>query len=216
MKKVNGLEADYNKDGAYWALYMNGEYAQNGIDTRQPVRNKDEITLSYEKMLQNKSSWSLTVRDVAYIGMMIATLEAAKLSPVIYSECELVTFLWIPILQHLAKSALCSLCLCRCGMSDLGNGNMGHHVFIHLALALRIDTIFKKTKISMVLGSFFPIYGLMFGVDCAVLVYLDLVNKDGICMVDCRNPHDILHGISNFVLDVDLIPADPKVLDRFI
>lgn len=32
---------------------------------------------------------------------------------------------------------------------------MGHHVFIHLALALRIDTIFKKTKISMVLGSFF-------------------------------------------------------------
>lgn len=27
---------------------MNGEYAQNGIDT-QPVRNKDEITLSYEK-----------------------------------------------------------------------------------------------------------------------------------------------------------------------
>ena len=48
IEKVNGLEADYNKDGAYWALYMNGEYAQNGIDT-QPVRNKDEITLSYEK-----------------------------------------------------------------------------------------------------------------------------------------------------------------------
>ena len=90
-----------------------------------------------KKMLQNKSSWSLTVRDVAYIGIMIATLEAAKLSLSFIPNVELVTFLSI-----WQKSALCSLCLCRCGMSDLGNGNMGHHVFIHLALALRIDTIF--------------------------------------------------------------------------
>lgn len=48
MKKVNGLEADYNKDGAYWAFYVNGDYAQNGIDT-QPIKDKDEIMLSYEK-----------------------------------------------------------------------------------------------------------------------------------------------------------------------
>ncbi len=85
----------------------------------------------------------MTVRDVAYIGIMIATLEAAKLSLSFIPNVELVTFLLI--LYTLAfgkKSALCSLCLCRCGMSDLGNGNMGHHVFIHLALALRIDTIF--------------------------------------------------------------------------
>ena len=139
-----------------------------------------------KKMLQNKSSWSLTVRDVAYIGMMIATLEAAKLS-LSFIPTGYVSFdtLYLSIWQ---KSALCSLCLCRCGMSDLGNGNMGHHVFIHLALALRIDTIFKKTKISMVLGSFFRhlwsdvwriVQSGIFGI---------WWNKDGICMVDCRNP----------------------------
>lgn len=33
---VNGLLADYNTDGAYWALYVNGEYGQNGVQT-QPV-----------------------------------------------------------------------------------------------------------------------------------------------------------------------------------
>ncbi|MBR6917228.1 MAG: DUF4430 domain-containing protein [Clostridia bacterium] len=29
---VNGITADYNTDGAYWALYKNGEYMMTGAD----------------------------------------------------------------------------------------------------------------------------------------------------------------------------------------
>ena len=32
VKKVNGIEADYNKDGVYWAFYVNNEYAIKGVD----------------------------------------------------------------------------------------------------------------------------------------------------------------------------------------
>ncbi|MDR1639387.1 MAG: DUF4430 domain-containing protein [Clostridiales bacterium] len=32
VTEVNGLTLDYNKDGAYWALYVNGEYATSGVD----------------------------------------------------------------------------------------------------------------------------------------------------------------------------------------
>lgn len=32
IKKVNGIEADYDKDGTYWAFYINGEYATTGVD----------------------------------------------------------------------------------------------------------------------------------------------------------------------------------------
>jgi len=32
VKKVNGIEADYNKDKTYWAFYVNGEYAMTGVD----------------------------------------------------------------------------------------------------------------------------------------------------------------------------------------
>lgn len=32
IKKVNGISADYDKDGVYWAFYVNGEYAMEGID----------------------------------------------------------------------------------------------------------------------------------------------------------------------------------------
>lgn len=32
VKTVNGITADYDKDGTYWAFYVNGEYASAGVD----------------------------------------------------------------------------------------------------------------------------------------------------------------------------------------
>ena len=29
---VNGITADYNVDGTYWAFYIDGEYAMTGVD----------------------------------------------------------------------------------------------------------------------------------------------------------------------------------------
>ena len=37
VKKVNGILADYNVDGTYWAFYENGEYATSGVDTTDIV-----------------------------------------------------------------------------------------------------------------------------------------------------------------------------------
>jgi len=33
VKTVNGITADYDKDGVYWAFYINGEYASTGVDS---------------------------------------------------------------------------------------------------------------------------------------------------------------------------------------
>ena len=33
VKKVNGILADYDTNGTYWAFYVNGEYAMSGVDT---------------------------------------------------------------------------------------------------------------------------------------------------------------------------------------
>lgn len=32
VKTVNGETADYDADGTYWGLYINGEYAMTGVD----------------------------------------------------------------------------------------------------------------------------------------------------------------------------------------
>ena len=33
VKTVNGITLDYDKDGMYWAFYVNGEYASAGVDS---------------------------------------------------------------------------------------------------------------------------------------------------------------------------------------
>ena len=35
VKTVNGITADYETDGTYWAFYINGEYAMTGVDATE-------------------------------------------------------------------------------------------------------------------------------------------------------------------------------------
>ena len=35
VKTINGITADYNVDGTYWAFYINGEYAMTGVDATE-------------------------------------------------------------------------------------------------------------------------------------------------------------------------------------
>ena len=35
VKTVNNITLDYNKDGKYWAFYVNGQYAVSGVDTTE-------------------------------------------------------------------------------------------------------------------------------------------------------------------------------------
>ncbi|MBP3701367.1 MAG: DUF4430 domain-containing protein [Lachnospiraceae bacterium] len=37
VKTVNGITLDYDKDGVYWAFYIDGEYAMSGVDTTEIV-----------------------------------------------------------------------------------------------------------------------------------------------------------------------------------
>lgn len=37
VKRVNGITLDYNKDGMYWAFYINGEMAMSGVDATEIV-----------------------------------------------------------------------------------------------------------------------------------------------------------------------------------
>lgn len=43
---VNGVTADYNKDGAYWNILVNGEYGNYGVDS-QPVADGDAYQIVY-------------------------------------------------------------------------------------------------------------------------------------------------------------------------
>ncbi len=48
VKKVNGIVADYDKDGTYWAFYINGEYAMTGVD-KTKIKDGETYTFKIEK-----------------------------------------------------------------------------------------------------------------------------------------------------------------------
>ena len=164
-----------------------------------------------KKMLQNKSSWSLTVRDVAYIGIMIATLEAAKLSLSFIPNVELVTFLLILYTLAFGKKVLYAA-FAFVGVECLIWG-MGIWVIMYLYIwpLLCILTLFlKKQRSAWFWAVFSGIYGLMFGGLCS-LVYLGFGGiKTAFAWWIAGIPYDILHGISNFVLMLILYLPIPE------
>ena len=48
VKVVNGITADYDVDGTYWAFYVNGQYAMSGVDTTD-INTSDYYTFKVEK-----------------------------------------------------------------------------------------------------------------------------------------------------------------------
>ena len=48
VKTVNGITVDYDKDKAYWAFYVNGEYAVSGVDTTA-ITEGDTYSFKVEK-----------------------------------------------------------------------------------------------------------------------------------------------------------------------
>lgn len=48
VKTVNGITADYDTDGTYWAFYVNGEYAMTGVDMTDIVAG-DTYSFKVEK-----------------------------------------------------------------------------------------------------------------------------------------------------------------------
>lgn len=48
VKTVNGISADYDKDGVYWAFYVNDEYAQTGVDSTV-ITEGESYTFKVEK-----------------------------------------------------------------------------------------------------------------------------------------------------------------------
>ena len=48
VKKVNGIYADFNTDGTYWAFYVNGAYATSGVDTTE-IKDGESYAFKVEK-----------------------------------------------------------------------------------------------------------------------------------------------------------------------
>ena len=49
INSINGMVADYDENMSYWAFYINGEYANTGVDTT-PIDESAEYIMEYTIM----------------------------------------------------------------------------------------------------------------------------------------------------------------------
>ena len=64
---VNGIAADWATENAYWAFYINGEYAQTGVDATEITEGATYSlikTVSYTMLGEGATTFYLTVQDV--------------------------------------------------------------------------------------------------------------------------------------------------------
>lgn len=156
---------------------------------------------------------TFTARDVALMGVMLATIEAVKRGLFFITNVELVTLLIIlytlyfgwRIFYVIAAFTLIEGCLYGFGLWWI------MYVYVWPLLAF-LTHLFRK-KESVWFWSFFSgIYGLLFGALCTIPYFfiegIDMVVSWWIAGIF----YDILHGVSNFVLCLILFVPLKKAL----
>lgn len=64
---VNGITADWNTENAYWAFYINGEYAMTGVDSTELTDGATYAfikTISYTVKGEGETAFYFTVKNV--------------------------------------------------------------------------------------------------------------------------------------------------------
>ena len=67
VKTVNGITADYNVDGTYWAFYIDGEYAMTGLDATEI--NPESVYLLTVEGIELEEGQTITLRDGKNYGL---------------------------------------------------------------------------------------------------------------------------------------------------
>ena len=66
VKTINGITADYNVDGSYWAFYIDGEYAMTGVDATEIDENALYLMKVEGKELEEDET--ITLADGKHYG----------------------------------------------------------------------------------------------------------------------------------------------------
>ena len=67
VKTVNGITADYNVDGSYWAFYIDGEYATTGLDATEI--NPESVYLLTVEGIELEEGQTIPLHDGKNYGL---------------------------------------------------------------------------------------------------------------------------------------------------
>lgn len=157
----------------------------------------------------------LTTKDIAWIGVMIATLEAGKMALSFLPNIEVVTLLIIMYTLFFGRKVFYAIfafvflegCLYGFGVWWI------MYLYIWPLLAI-ITHVFRKQESVWFWSILSGVFGLLFGAMCSIpYFFIGGVNM-AVGWWIAGIPYDIVHCISNFVLCLVLFLPLRKVLQK--
>ena len=162
-------------------------------------------------------------RDVALVGIMIAVIEAAKLSLAAIPNVELTSFLVIMFTLYFGKKAFFAIPgFVLIEVMIFGFEPMWVTAYMYVWPALYLLTLLlRRFKGAFNMALLSGLYGLMFGFLCS-FPYLFLTTslnppaglKSAITWWIAGIPFDLIHGVSNFLIMLVLFSPVSRVLER--
>lgn len=165
------------------------------------------------------------IKDVVLIGMMIATIEVAKVSLASIPNVELVSFLIIVYTIFFGKKVLFAIPAFILLEGMLYGFGIWWVMYLYAWPLLSLAAFFlRKQRSPWVWAILSGTFGLLFGALCAIpYFFIGLVNgsvaaglKAAFTWWIAGIPWDITHGISNFIIMLVLFIPIQRVLTKLV
>ncbi|MDO4513342.1 MAG: hypothetical protein Q4B72_04835 [Lachnospiraceae bacterium] len=144
---------------------------------------------------------SLKVKDIAQIGMMIATIEVAKNALAFLPNVELVTLLFILYTLTFGRKVLFVVPAFILLEGTIYGFGLWWVMYLYTwPLLVFITWLFRRQESVLFWSVLSGVFGLMFGALCSIPYFIGGGVAAGVAWWIAGIPYDILHCIANFLI----------------
>ncbi|MCD7807541.1 MAG: hypothetical protein LUH19_09435 [Lachnospiraceae bacterium] len=148
-----------------------------------------------------KKTSGISVKDIALIGMMTATIEAAKDALSILPNVELVTLLIILYTLFFGRRILFVIPIFVILQGMLHGFGLWWFMYLYVWPILAFLTYLFRRQTSLIFWSAFSgLFGLFFGAFCSLVYLVTSGPAAALAWWVAGIPFDVLHGVSNAIL----------------
>ena len=168
-----------------------------------------------DRRKDTKEKQGISVRDVALLGMLVATMEVGKLALAMVPNVEIVSLLIILYTVCFGRKTIYAVVvfvLLECAIWGIGLWTI-MYIYIWPLLSV-VAYFFHKVDSKWFWSVFAAIFGLLFGPLCSIVYLVMGGPQTAFAWWIAGIPWDIVHGVANFVVMLVLYTPLVRLLRR--